>query len=220
LAKNLQASLSEPHATHSDRCKHAFFLCPHHLAAPRSLCLLRAKRNEAASEMHDDSFRHAISTLGVAPAMCALPPCALPRPRFLPRVLGLGVCACSIPENEHQDEESPRNLAVAMPKQVVPCNEREKCTPRTKKGSPRARGLSPNLSTEDAQTAPVTAPVTARAAKSQNSYTKNRVKVSRTPLYYQKNSAPAAGLHLHLHLPPPHAAAHYTYTRPKQTAYS
>ena len=111
--------------------------------------------------MHDDSFRHALSTLGVAPAMCALPPCALPRPRFLPRVFGLGVCACSIPENEHQDEESPRNLAVAMPKQAVPCNEKEKCTSRKKKGSPRARGLSPNLSTEDAQS--VSTAVTARA---------------------------------------------------------
>ena len=60
------------------------------------------------------------------------------------------------------------------------------------------------------------AQVTARAAKSKISYTKNRVKVSRTPLYSQKKSA--AGLHLHL--PPPHAAAHYTYTRPKQKSYT
>ena len=62
------------------------------------------------------------------------------------------------------------------------------------------------------------AQVTARAAKSKNSYTKNRVKVSRTPLYSQKNSAPAAGLHLHLSSP--HAAAHYTYTRPKTKNYT
>ena len=62
--------------------------------------------------MHDDSFRHKISTLPpCALPPCALPPCALPRPRFLPRVFGLGVCVCSIPENEHQDEESPQNLA-------------------------------------------------------------------------------------------------------------
>ena len=62
------------------------------------------------------------------------------------------------------------------------------------------------------------AQVTARAAKSKNSYTKNRVKVSRTPLYSQTNSAPAAGLHLHLSSP--HAAAHYTYTRPKTKNYT
>ena len=62
------------------------------------------------------------------------------------------------------------------------------------------------------------AQVRARAAKSKNSYTKNRVKVSRTPLYSQTNSAPAAGLHLHLS--PPHAAAHYTYTRPQQKSYT
>ena len=63
------------------------------------------------------------------------------------------------------------------------------------------------------------AQVTARAAKSKISYTKNRVKVSRTPLYSQKKSAPCGGLS-NLHLPPPHAAAHYTYTRPKQKKFT